>query len=105
MLTVSTPELDLTEVWLDSDPDRSRLRVTFPINRWAGARDTAASTSRSSRASGSPPTPTAPRRSSTSSRARPRPTSATSAGASARATSRSSPRWCPTASRTSATSP
>ncbi|MGZ4278744.1 MAG: cupin domain-containing protein [Solirubrobacteraceae bacterium] len=41
MLTVSTPELDLTEVWLDSDPDRNRLRVTFPINRWAGARDTA----------------------------------------------------------------
>ena len=41
MLTVSTQELDLTEVWLDSDPDRNRLRVTFPINRWAGARDTA----------------------------------------------------------------
>ena len=41
MLTVSTPELDLTEIWLDSDPDRNRLRVTFPINRWAGARDTA----------------------------------------------------------------
>ena len=41
MLTVSIPELDLTEVWLDSDPDRNRLRVTFPINRWAGARDTA----------------------------------------------------------------
>ena len=41
MLTASTRELDLTEVWLDSDPDRQRLRVTFPINRWVGARDTA----------------------------------------------------------------
>ena len=41
MLTVSTGELDLTEVWFDSDPEHQRLRVTFPINKWAGARDTA----------------------------------------------------------------
>jgi quercetin dioxygenase-like cupin family protein len=41
MLTASTPALDLTEVWLDSDPEHKRLRVTFPINRWTGARDTA----------------------------------------------------------------
>ncbi len=41
MLTVSTGELDLTEVWFDSDPEQKRLRVTFPINKWAGARDTA----------------------------------------------------------------
>jgi quercetin dioxygenase-like cupin family protein len=41
MLTTSTPELDLTEVWLDSDPEHKRVRVTFPINKWAGARDTA----------------------------------------------------------------
>ncbi len=42
MLTVSTGELDLTEVWLDSDPGHKRLRCAFPINKWAGARDTAA---------------------------------------------------------------
>ncbi len=41
MLTASTRELDLTEIWLDSDAERKRLRVTFPVNRWAGARDTA----------------------------------------------------------------
>jgi quercetin dioxygenase-like cupin family protein len=41
MLTTSTPELDLTEVWLDSDPEHKRVRVAFPINKWAGARDTA----------------------------------------------------------------
>ena len=41
MLTASTRELDLTEIWLDSDAERKRLRVTFPINRWVGARDTA----------------------------------------------------------------
>ena len=38
MLTVSTPQLELTEIWQDSDPT-ARLRVTFPINRWAGAAD------------------------------------------------------------------
>lgn len=41
MLTVSTGKLDLMEVWFDSDPEHKRLRATFPINRWAGARDTA----------------------------------------------------------------
>jgi quercetin dioxygenase-like cupin family protein len=41
MLTASTHDADLTEVWLDSDPARKRVRVTFPINRWAGAQDTA----------------------------------------------------------------
>jgi quercetin dioxygenase-like cupin family protein len=41
MLVTSTRELDLTEVWLDSDPERARLRVTFPINKWAGSRDSA----------------------------------------------------------------
>jgi quercetin dioxygenase-like cupin family protein len=41
MLTVSTKDLDLTEVWLDSDPEHKRLRVTFPINKWAGSRDSA----------------------------------------------------------------
>lgn len=41
MLTASTPELDLTEVWLDSDPEHKRLRVTFPINKWVGAQETA----------------------------------------------------------------
>jgi quercetin dioxygenase-like cupin family protein len=41
MLTVSTGELDLMEVWLDSDPEHKRVRATFPINKWAGSRDTA----------------------------------------------------------------
>ena len=41
MLTAKTTELDLTRVWLDSDPDSARLRVTFPINKWVGSRDSA----------------------------------------------------------------
>ncbi|MCZ7590201.1 MAG: cupin domain-containing protein [Gaiella sp.] len=41
MLTVDTAELELMEVWLDSDPEHQRLRVTFPINKWAGSRDSA----------------------------------------------------------------
>jgi quercetin dioxygenase-like cupin family protein len=41
MLTVDSAELELIEVWLDSDPEHKRLRVTFPINKWAGSRDTA----------------------------------------------------------------
>ena len=41
MLTFDTGTLELMEVWLDSDPEHTRLRVTFPINKWAGARDTA----------------------------------------------------------------
>jgi quercetin dioxygenase-like cupin family protein len=40
MQTVSTPELELAQVWLDSDPN-ARLRVNFPINVHSGARDTA----------------------------------------------------------------
>jgi quercetin dioxygenase-like cupin family protein len=41
MLTIGTGKLELMEVWLDSDPEHKRLRVTFPINKWAGSRDTA----------------------------------------------------------------
>jgi quercetin dioxygenase-like cupin family protein len=41
MLNAKTTELELTQVWLDSDPEHQRLRVTFPINKWAGARDSA----------------------------------------------------------------
>ena len=41
MLTVSTADLSLTDVWLDSDPGHKRLRVTFPINRFAGSEDSA----------------------------------------------------------------
>ena len=40
MLTAKTTELDLMPVWFDSDPS-ARLRVTFPINKWAGSRDSA----------------------------------------------------------------
>ena len=42
MLTASTTELELTRVWLDSDPERTRVRVTFPINKWTGSADSAA---------------------------------------------------------------
>ena len=41
MLTAKTTEVDLMQVWLDSDPDKARLRVTFPINKWTGSRDSA----------------------------------------------------------------
>jgi quercetin dioxygenase-like cupin family protein len=41
MLTVKTTELELTQVWFESDPAGARVRVTFPINRWAGADDSA----------------------------------------------------------------
>ena len=41
MLTVRTPELELTQVWWDSDPDRNRVRFTFPIHREAGSHDSA----------------------------------------------------------------
>ena len=37
MLTAKTTDTDLTQVWLDSDPEHARLRVTFPINKWAGS--------------------------------------------------------------------
>ena len=41
MLTAKTTEIHLMQVWLDSDPDCARLRVTFPINKWTGSRDSA----------------------------------------------------------------
>jgi quercetin dioxygenase-like cupin family protein len=37
LLTARTTELDLTQVWLDSEPDSARLRVAFPINKWTGS--------------------------------------------------------------------
>jgi len=40
MLTVTTPDLDLLEVYVDSDP-RGRVSPAFPINRFAGAEHTA----------------------------------------------------------------
>ena len=40
MLTASTPELELTEAWLDDDP-RKRVRFTFPISGATGAEHTA----------------------------------------------------------------
>ena len=42
MLTAKTTELELLQGWFDSDPEHSRVRVTFPINKWAGSRDSAA---------------------------------------------------------------
>jgi len=41
MLTAGTTTLELAQVWLQSDPEHKRLRVTFPINKWAGSRDSA----------------------------------------------------------------
>ncbi len=41
MLKVTTTELDLMPVWWESEPESARLRVTFPINKWAGSRDSA----------------------------------------------------------------
>jgi quercetin dioxygenase-like cupin family protein len=41
VLRVDTTDLELLEAWLDGDPDRSRVRVTFPINKWVGSRDSA----------------------------------------------------------------
>ena len=40
MLTVDTTQLELTKVWWESAPKQS-VRVTFPINRFAGAKDSA----------------------------------------------------------------
>jgi quercetin dioxygenase-like cupin family protein len=40
MLTASTPQLELNEVWIASDP-RGRVHPAFPINRSTGAEDTA----------------------------------------------------------------
>ena len=42
MLIAKTRELELMQGWFDSDPEHSRVRVTFPINKWAGSRDSAA---------------------------------------------------------------
>lgn len=40
MITAATPQLELLEAWIDSDP-RGRVHPAFPINRSTGARDTA----------------------------------------------------------------
>src|SRR5262245_4628289 len=40
MLTVDTTQLELTKVWWESAPNQS-VRVTFPINRFAGSEDSA----------------------------------------------------------------
>ena len=40
MLTASTPDLDLLEAYVDSDP-RGRVFPAFPINRFTGAEHTA----------------------------------------------------------------
>jgi quercetin dioxygenase-like cupin family protein len=42
MLTAKTSELELMEGWVDGDPEHARVRVAFPINRWAGSHDSAA---------------------------------------------------------------
>jgi quercetin dioxygenase-like cupin family protein len=41
MLTAKTTELELTECWFDSDPEHTRVGVTFPINKWVGSGDIA----------------------------------------------------------------
>jgi len=41
MLTAKTTELELMQGWLDSDPEHARVQVAFPINKWAGSRDSA----------------------------------------------------------------
>jgi quercetin dioxygenase-like cupin family protein len=41
MLTIKTTELELTQGWFDSNPEHLRVQVAFPINRWAGSRDSA----------------------------------------------------------------
>ena len=41
MLTVKTTELELVEGWFDSAQEQMRVRVAFPINKWAGSRDSA----------------------------------------------------------------
>jgi quercetin dioxygenase-like cupin family protein len=41
MLTAKTSELELMQGWFDSDPEHTRVRVTFPINKWAGSADSA----------------------------------------------------------------
>ena len=41
MLTARTSELELLEIWQDSDPDVARPAAAFPINRHTGAEDSA----------------------------------------------------------------
>ena len=41
MLIVKTTELELMQGWFDSDPEHTRVRVAFPINKWAGSRASA----------------------------------------------------------------
>ena len=41
MLTANTRTLGLVDIWLDSDPEHSRVRVNFPLNRAAGTDDSA----------------------------------------------------------------
>jgi quercetin dioxygenase-like cupin family protein len=42
MLTAETTALELAQCWFDSDPEHTRVGVTFPINKWVGSRDSAA---------------------------------------------------------------
>ena len=42
MLTAQTSELELLQGWFDSDPEHTRVSVTFPINKWVGSADSAA---------------------------------------------------------------
>ena len=42
MLTAKTSELELMEGWFGSDPEHIRVRVMFPLNKWAGSADSAA---------------------------------------------------------------
>lgn len=41
MLTARTSELELMEVWLESDPDVARVAPAFPINHYTGSADSA----------------------------------------------------------------
>jgi quercetin dioxygenase-like cupin family protein len=41
VLSVKTTKLELMQGWFDSDPQHTRVRVAFPINKWAGSRDSA----------------------------------------------------------------
>jgi quercetin dioxygenase-like cupin family protein len=41
MLTGKTSELELMQAWFDSDPEHTRVQVTFPINKWAGSAESA----------------------------------------------------------------
>src|SRR5689334_8839631 len=41
MLTVSTPQLDLLQVFMTAGDERASVRVNFPIHRFAGSADSA----------------------------------------------------------------